>query len=66
MNNLVKILSILLIMSGSNILAQSARHTFTLGPSEFLLDKEPYQIISGELHPARIPQEYWQAAYPDG
>ncbi len=39
--------------------AQRAKHTFTLGTSEFLLDGEPFQIISGELHPARIPAEYW-------
>ena len=35
--------------------AQKAKHTFKLGTSEFLLDKQPFQIISGELHPARIP-----------
>ena len=35
------------------------KHTFTLGTSEFLLDGEPYQIIAGEMHPARIPAEYW-------
>ncbi|RPE05852.1 beta-galactosidase [Chitinophaga lutea] len=35
-------------------------HTFTLGQSEFLLDGKPYQIISGEMHPARIPKEYWR------
>ncbi|WP_291906212.1 beta-galactosidase family protein [Chitinophaga sp. CB10] len=39
--------------------AQS-KHTFTLGKSEFLLDGKPYQIISGEMHPARIPREYWR------
>jgi beta-galactosidase len=40
--------------------AQKAKHTFKLGTSEFLLDKQPFQIISGELHPARIPFEYWR------
>jgi len=35
-------------------------HHFTLGASEFLLDGKPFQIISGEMHPARIPREYWQ------
>lgn len=35
-------------------------HTFSLGKSEFLLDGKPYQIISGELHPSRIPEEYWR------
>ena len=37
-----------------------ARHTFALGPSDFLLDGKPFQIISGEMHPARIPPEYWR------
>jgi beta-galactosidase len=39
---------------------KKANHTFTLGTTEFLLDGEPYQIISGEMHPARIPAEYWR------
>lgn len=40
--------------------AQKGKHTFTLGETEFLLDGKPYQIISGELHPSRIPAEYWR------
>jgi hypothetical protein len=28
--------------------------------NEFLLDGKPYQIISGEIHPARVPAEYWR------
>src|ERR1700761_5958913 len=35
-------------------------HRFTLSGSQFLLDGKPFQIISGEMHPARIPREYWQ------
>ena len=37
-----------------------ATHKFTLGQHDFLLDGKPFQIISGEMHPARIPREYWQ------
>ena len=37
-----------------------AAHHFSLGQHEFLLDGKPFQIISGEMHPARIPREYWQ------
>lgn len=33
--------------------------TFALGTDDFLLDGKPYQIISCEMHPARIPVEYW-------
>ena len=35
-------------------------HTFALGTDAFLLDNTPFQIISCEMHPARIPAEYWQ------
>ena len=38
---------------------QSARHRFTLGTADFLLDGTPYQIMGCEMHPARIPAEYW-------
>ncbi len=36
------------------------KHRFTLGKTDFLLDGKPFQIISGEMHPARIPHEYWR------
>src|SRR5258706_1097949 len=36
------------------------KHIFSLGKSDFLLDGKPFQIVSGEMHPARIPREYWQ------
>ncbi|HTR05826.1 MAG TPA: beta-galactosidase [Paraburkholderia sp.] len=37
-------------------------HTFSFSAEgeHFLLDGEPFQIRSGEIHPARIPREYWQ------
>ena len=37
-----------------------AKHTFALGSTDFLLDGPPFQIIACELHPARIPAEYWR------
>src|SRR3989304_6688883 len=37
-----------------------ARHTFALSPTDFLLDGKPFQIRAGEMHPARIPAEYWR------
>jgi beta-galactosidase len=40
--------------------AQRPAHDFHLGDSTFLLDGRPLQIISGELHFARIPREYWR------
>src|SRR5579862_4380871 len=35
-------------------------HSFQLKGDDFLLDGKPFQIISGEMHPARIPAEYWR------
>jgi beta-galactosidase len=40
--------------------AQTTKHTFLITESDFLLDSQPFQIISGEMHPARIPVEYWR------
>lgn len=40
--------------------AQNEKHQFTLDKQQFLLDGKPLQIISGELHPARIPKAYWR------
>lgn len=37
-----------------------ARHSFGVSKTEFLLDGEPFQIRGCELHPARIPHEYWR------
>ena len=52
------LLALLFITPEAN--SQKVKHTFKLGPTEFLLDDEPFQIISGEMHPARIPAEYWK------
>lgn len=47
----------LLVINGK---AQQTHHTFALGDSTFLLDGKPFQMISGELHYPRIPQEAWR------
>ncbi|MGD0225901.1 MAG: beta-galactosidase [Terriglobia bacterium] len=36
------------------------QHCFALGAEDFLLDGKPFQIRCGEMHPARIPREYWR------
>ncbi len=40
--------------------ASTPAHTFSLGREDFLLDGKPFQIVSCEMHPARIPVEYWR------
>ncbi|MCU0472618.1 MAG: beta-galactosidase [Bacteroidales bacterium] len=47
-------------MASSSINAQKAKHTFKFSATEFLLDDEPFQIISGEMHPARIEKDCWR------
>ena len=44
----------------SFMLFGQGKHSFRLSPENFLLDGKPFQIISGEMHPARIPREYWR------
>jgi beta-galactosidase len=36
------------------------KHTFSIGEHDFLLDGKPFQIRCGEIHAARVPQEYWR------
>ena len=42
------------------LICPAQNHQFTLSKTDFLLDGKPLQIISGEMHPARIPKEYWR------
>ncbi|MBK7214315.1 MAG: beta-galactosidase [Bacteroidales bacterium] len=48
-----------LLLSGlQSIFAQ--KNSFTFSGRDFLLNGKPFQIIGGEMHPARIPAEYWR------
>jgi beta-galactosidase len=42
-------------------LPATALHTFTIQGDHFALDGKPFKLLSGELHYARIPREYWHA-----
>jgi len=57
---ILTILTVILLTTTGFPQKLKGKHTFTLGTSEFLLDGNPFQIISGEMHPARIPVEYWR------
>lgn len=39
---------------------QQEQHRFEIGDKQFLLDGKNLQIISGEMHYARIPRPYWR------
>src|ERR1700759_451630 len=41
--------------------ATPAKHTCTIEGAHFALDGKPFKVLSGELHYARIPREYWHA-----
>ncbi|MDR6940693.1 glycoside hydrolase family 35 protein [Mucilaginibacter pocheonensis] len=53
------LLPFLFILAHLTCLAQQ-KHVFSFSKNDFLLDGKPFQIISGEMHPARIPREYWR------
>lgn len=55
-----KILFVLVMLSALLSGYAQEKHIFSLGKKDFLLDGKPFQIISGEMHPARIPEEYWR------
>jgi len=53
----------LLAASAGSQKANAAARRFSFGGaenSEFLLDGQPFQMRSGEMHPDRIPPEYWR------
>lgn len=51
---------LVIILFSVSLMQGQQQHIFSLNKNEFLLDGQPVQLISGELHPARIPQEYWR------
>lgn len=61
MNRIARLLLLLLsslpIVPGI-LFAQA--HTFKAENGRFVLDGEPFQVISGEMHYARIPRAYWR------
>ncbi|WP_329742916.1 beta-galactosidase [Dyella sp. A6] len=44
----------------SRALPDGRAHRFELAGRQFLLDGKPFWIRSGEMHPIRIPAEYWR------
>ncbi|WP_089836057.1 glycoside hydrolase family 35 protein [Chitinophaga filiformis] len=56
----IVVMSALALCALTTTVSAQSKHSFTLAKKDFLLDGKPYQIISGEMHPARIPKEYWR------
>jgi len=59
-HSVLRIVTMLVLIPAISVFAQDGKHSFALGEKEFLLDGRPIQIISGEIHPARVPKEYWK------
>ena len=53
-------LALMVHAAAGPVTAPRAAHRFALSGDDFLLDGKPFQMISCELHPARIPVEYWR------
>ena len=51
--------AVLWLASSASAPAESAKPTFTISDSEFLLNGKPFLIKAGEMHPSRVPHEYW-------
>jgi beta-galactosidase len=56
---LLCLLCCLLVASCATNRPQVATNTFAIGTNNLLLNGRPFQIKAGEMHPARIPHEYW-------
>ncbi len=46
---------------GSAASVPEGKHLLSSAEGGFLMDGKPFQIISGEIHYARIPHQYWRA-----
>ena len=52
---------VLVLIGAAGVLAQAQRPpALTVGKGVFLLDGQPFQIISGEMHYPRVPRPYWR------
>jgi beta-galactosidase len=50
------------LFSGNMMAAPApVNHGLAVEQGHFMLDGKPFRIISGEMHYARIPREYWRA-----
>lgn len=47
------------VVAGPRAAQAPAAHTFRFSGDAFVFDGQPIQLISCEMHPARIPVEYW-------
>jgi beta-galactosidase len=54
---------LLAIFLSAKLCRAADSHTFKAENGKFTLDGKPFQVISGEMHYARIPRAYWRARF---
>lgn len=54
------LLTALLLMQARAPICAQPKHSFQIGQENFLLDGKPIQFFCGEIHPYRVPTEYWK------
>ncbi len=54
------LLALLLLAAPGTFAGAQVQHSFTIQGQQFQLDGKPFQILSGEMHYARIPRAYWR------
>jgi Beta-galactosidase len=47
------------LLNNNSLLAQG-KHTFEIKENNFVYDGKPIRLLSGEMHYARIPHQYWR------
>ncbi len=58
--NLIFISLLLVLSFAEQAKCQDQKHSFAIEGGQFLYDGKVIQIHSGEMHYARVPQEYWR------
>ena len=53
------LLPALLVLLAAFEWSATANSTCVVGDSDFLLNGKPFLLKAGEVHPARVPHEYW-------
>ena len=59
-NLILSVLAFLIGLASAQSYPRAAAHSFGIQGDQFVLDGKPFQIISGEMHYARIPRQYWR------
>jgi beta-galactosidase len=51
---------VIFLAAGIALAQPAPQHTFAVANGQFQLDGHRYQILSGEMHYARVPRAYWR------